>query len=354
MKCQRRELIVGHSRIMRFQRSERRRSRPQPRSPLDAGHIDQFRRDGIAGWRTGERRPVGPRLDLRPQGALVKQISQGRRIADLAAAEPSAGIAVQVDKRGKFLPCPVGRPFQDRDQHEPRAHGGRIERRIGISGPGVVVTGRRLYRQDSFPAPTRGGKIALLQADLAQGHQGLIAPGTGEGLLHNTVEQFCVAAGNAFFVPFLRDGIDAAAVELQGLRRQRGQFQLAGIAQIDIAQLGDGKQLAFGILHHLPQGFNGLVPLVFLQALLGPFQMGQGGAVGTIELHGLRKLELAARRAEWLCVGCRRNDSAQHDQHGQASCSQVSRAEMHFGSNASIGGTCPECLRTRIRFAAEQ
>ena len=110
-------------------------------------------------------------------------------------------------------------------------------------------------------------------------------------------------------------------------------MHLAGIAQIDVAPGGDGQQLAFGIFHHLPQGLDGLVPLLLGQAGLGPFQVGQGGAVGAVELHGLGKLELAARRADAnLGLGRRRNDSAQHDQDAaaQAACSsEVLRAEMH-------------------------
>ena len=86
---------------------------------------------------------------------------------------------------------------------------------------------------------------------------------------------------------------------------------MAGVAQIDIPPGRNGQQLAFGIFHHLPQGLDGLVPLVLGQAGLGTFQAGQGGAVGAVELHGLGKLELAARGAEAnLGLGRRRYGQA--------------------------------------------
>ena len=133
--------------------------------------------------------------------------------------------------------------------------------------------------------------------------------------MHDVFQQSCVAAGDAFLVPSLCQRIDAAAIKAQCFRGQRGNPHLAGIAQTDVTPRRDFQQFAFGAGHYLPQGFDCLVPLLRGQALPSPFQVGRGGGVGAVELHGLRKLELTAcTPAANLRSGARRKNSAQQDQ----------------------------------------
>ncbi len=101
--------------------------------------------------------------------------------------------------------------------------------------------------------------------------------------------------GDALLVPFLGDGIDAAAVELQRLGRQGGQSQLAPLAQADEAMRGDAEQLAFGRLRELAEDFDGFVPLTVGQQRIDAIQLSPDGRIYLVELDGVGELELAAR-----------------------------------------------------------
>ena len=72
--------------------------------------------------------------------------------------------------------------------------------------------------------------------------------------------------------------------------------------------LRDGHELAVGGFHKLLQGVDRVAPLPIGQAGFDSLQLGQGDAVGAVELHGLGEVEagLGAKHAD-LRGGRRRN-----------------------------------------------
>ncbi len=84
--------------------------------------------------------------------------------------------------------------------------------------------------------------------------------------------------------------------------------------------LRDGHELAVGGFRKLLQGVDRVAPLPIGQASFHSLQLGQGDAVGAVELHGLGEVEprLGGQHADLR--GGRRRNRAQNRRQRQRQC----------------------------------
>jgi hypothetical protein len=279
---------------------------------IDAARLDFPLLEGVSLRRSGEGGPIGCSSGRRPFFAFRDHPRKLLGIDALVSGEPAFCGFVQSREFREIVLRPLPVALQDRNQHQPCADRSKIERRIGIARPSGVgrwwlIVGRvrlivrcRAEWNDSFPIPSRGGVIARLAGEIAEREQGVVAPTAGEGLLDDVFEQSPVVVRQAFAIPFFGHCIDSSAIELERIRRERGQLQLAVVAQSDEAMLGDGDQLLVGVFHELPQGFDGLVPFFVGEKRFYPLQLGQRRPLDPIDLHAIGQLELPAGGHEEL------------------------------------------------------
>ena len=151
-----------------------------------------------------------------------------------------------------------------------------------------------LDRQDLLPIRPGGGVITCLQRHFPQRVERLVAPTSGERMLHDFHQPAGISPRHSLFIPLLCLGIDSGAIHRKGLFRQRRQFEMTIIADADVSPFGHAVEFAAPILHQLDEQVDRLAPLLVSQVGADLLELLLHRAICPVQLHGFRQLIVVA------------------------------------------------------------